>query len=107
MEVKELQSRIEGTVTTSTDAKYENLRRELVWNQLTPARYPQLIVQVATEQDVSEAVRFARVHGMKVAVRGGGHSWVGFALRDDSLLLDLGRLTRVSPFPSDIARRSP
>jgi FAD/FMN-containing dehydrogenase len=96
MEVKELQSRIEGRVTTTTDTSYENLRRELIWNQLTPARYPRLIVQVATEQDVVETVRFARATGMKIAVRGGGHSWVGFALRDDSLLLDLGQLTQVA-----------
>jgi FAD/FMN-containing dehydrogenase len=96
MDVKELQSRIEGKVTTATDAGYENLRRELIWNQLTPARYPQLIVQVATEHDVIETVRFACANRMKIAVRGGGHSWVGFALRDDSLLLDLGHLTHVS-----------
>jgi FAD/FMN-containing dehydrogenase len=82
MEVKELQSRIEGKVTTRTDAGYENLRRQIIWNQLTPARYPELVVQVATEYDVVEAVRFARTHGMKVAVRGGGHSWIGFPLRE-------------------------
>jgi len=96
MEVKELQSRIEGRVTTTTDAGYENLRCELIWNQLTPARYPQMVVQVATEQDVVETVRFARATGLKIAVRGGGHSWVGFALRDDSLLIDLGHLTQVA-----------
>ena len=72
MDVKELQSCIEGKVTTGTDPGYENLRRELIWNQLTPARYPQLVVQVATEQDVVEAVRFARANRMKIAVRGGG-----------------------------------
>jgi FAD/FMN-containing dehydrogenase len=99
MEVKELQSRIDGKVTTSTDAGYENLRREIIWNQLTPARYPQLVVQVATEQDVVEAVRFARTHRMKIAVRGGGHSWVGFSLRDGSLLVDLGRLNQVAIDP--------
>ena len=96
MDVKELQSCIEGKVTTGTDPGYENLRRELIWNQLTPARYPQLVVQVATEQDVVEAVRFARANRMKIAVRGGGHNWVGFSLRDGSLLIDLGRLDQVS-----------
>ena len=99
MDAKELQSRIEGTVTTATDAEYENLRRGMSWNQLTPTRYPQLVVQVATEHDVVEAVRFARAHGMKVAVRGGGHSWVGFSLRDGSLLIDLGRLKQLSIDP--------
>lgn len=96
MEVKELQSRIEGKVTTRTDPGYENLRRQIIWNQMTPARYPELVVQVATEPDVVEVVRFARTHRMKIAVRGGGHSWVGFPLRDGSLLIDLGRLNQVS-----------
>jgi FAD/FMN-containing dehydrogenase len=96
MEVKDLQSRIAGRVTTPTDTGYEHLRRELIWNQLTPARFPHLVVQVATEQDVLETVRFARATGRKIAVRGGGHNWVGFALRDDSLLIDLGRLTHLS-----------
>jgi FAD/FMN-containing dehydrogenase len=95
MEVKELQSRIEGKVTTATDTGYEDLRREIVWNQLTPTRYPQLVVQVATEHDVVEAVRFAHANRIKIAVRGGGHSWVGFSLRDGSLLIDLGRLNQV------------
>ena len=96
MEADELRNRIEGKVTTSTDPGYEHLRCGMVWNQLTPARYPRLIVQAATEDDVVEAVRFAGIHRIKVAVRGGGHSWVGFSLRDESLLLDLGGLRQLS-----------
>jgi FAD/FMN-containing dehydrogenase len=94
--MKELQSRIEGKVTGATDAGYEQLRREMIWNQLTPMRYPQLIVQVATEHDVVEAVRFAGTHRMKIAVRGGGHSCISASLRDESLLIDLGRLNQIS-----------
>lgn len=96
MEVKELQSRIEGKVTAASDDGYENLRREMSWNQLTPERYPQMVVQVASEHDVVEAVRFARTNRMKIAVRGGGHSWVGFSLRDGGLLIDLESLKQVS-----------
>jgi FAD/FMN-containing dehydrogenase len=96
MQVKELQSRIEGKLISRTDSGYENLRRQIIWNQLTPPRYPELIVQVASEHDVVEAVRFARMCGMKIAVRGGGHSWVGFPLHDGTLLVDLGRLRQVS-----------
>ncbi|MDT3776547.1 FAD-binding oxidoreductase [Nitrospira sp. MA-1] len=97
--MKALQSRIAGKVTVATDAGYEDLRRSLIWNQLTPGRYPQVVVQVANEQDVIEAVRFARAQNLKVAVRGGGHSWVGFSLCDGSLLIDLGRLNQVSIDP--------
>jgi FAD/FMN-containing dehydrogenase len=95
MDVKTLQSRIEGKVTAATDAGYEQLRRELIWNQLTPMRFPQVIVQVVSEHDVVEAVRFARTQNMKIAVRGGGHSWVGFSLCNGSLLIDLGRLNHL------------
>lgn len=95
MDVKELQSRLEGEVTLATDPGYDDLRRGLIWNQLTPPRYPRVVIQVASENDVVEAIRFARANDLKIAVRGGGHSWVGFPLRDGSLLLDLGRLKQV------------
>jgi FAD/FMN-containing dehydrogenase len=96
MELNDLQSRIRGSVTSFGDAGYESARAAVVWNQLVPARHPRLIVHVADENDVVQAVRFARANRMKIAVRGGGHSWVGFSLRDDSLLIDLGSLNKVS-----------
>jgi FAD/FMN-containing dehydrogenase len=96
MELKNLQNRIQGSVTNLTDVSYESLRRSLVWNQLAPDRRPQYIVQVASENDVVETVRFARTNQLKIAVRGGGHNWVGFSLRDDSVLIDLGRLNKAS-----------
>jgi len=96
MDLRELQSRVTGAITTSDDSHYDRLRRSMVWNQLVPQRDPRIIVQAANENAVVEAVRFARDHAMKVAVRGGGHSWVGFSLCEDSLLIDLGRLKNVS-----------
>jgi FAD/FMN-containing dehydrogenase len=96
VDLRELRSRVTGAITTSEDSHYERLRRSMVWNQLAPQRRPRIIVQAANENAVVEAVKFARSNGMKVAVRGGGHNWVGFSLRDDSLLVDLGRLKTVS-----------
>jgi FAD/FMN-containing dehydrogenase len=96
MDLKELRSRVTGAITTSEDAHYEKMRRSMVWNQLVPQRRPRLIVQAANENAVVEAVRFARADGIKVAVRGSGHSWIGLPLRDDSLLIDLGRLKNIS-----------
>ncbi len=99
MNLASLRKRIEGRVTTSTDDDYDELRRRMVWNQRTPARYPQLIVQVRTEQDVVETVRFAGAEGMTVSVRSGGHNWIGSPLRDESLLIDLGQLRDCSIDP--------
>ncbi|HEX4073867.1 MAG TPA: FAD-binding oxidoreductase [Candidatus Acidoferrales bacterium] len=92
----DLQSRVIGKVTDTSDPFYEALRRAVIWNELIPARYPRLILQAKTEQDVVEAVRFARANRMKIAVRAGGHNWVGFSLVDDSLLIDLGSLREMS-----------
>jgi FAD/FMN-containing dehydrogenase len=83
-------------VSRRSDPDYETLRRSLIWNRLIPDRRPSIIVRVATESDAVEAVRFARANRIKVAVRGGGHNWVGFSLCDESLLLDLGGLDQVS-----------
>lgn len=66
---------------------------------MTPARYPNSIVQVGDEQDVIEAVHFARTNQMRIAVRGGGHSWVGFSLQHECLLIDLGGLKQASIDP--------
>jgi FAD/FMN-containing dehydrogenase len=96
VDLKELRSRVTGAITTSDDSHYERLRRSMVWNQLVPQRHPHIIVQAANENAVAEAVRFARGNEMKVAIRGGGHNWAGLSLRDDSLLIDLGRLKNVS-----------
>src|SRR5262249_32640911 len=49
--------------------------------------------------DVITCVRFAREHGVEIAVRGGGHSVAGLGVRDDALVIDLSllRSTTVSP----------
>jgi len=74
---------------------YEEARRAAVWNGLKPERYPQAIALAQTTDDVIDAVRYARAHGLKVKARSGGHSWTASSLRDGALLIDLSRLTRI------------
>jgi FAD/FMN-containing dehydrogenase len=71
---------------------YEEARRAAVWNGRKPDRYPDLIVTVGSEEDVVEAVEFARSRGLKVAVRAGGHSMSASPLRDGGMLIDLSEL---------------
>lgn len=92
---EELQRGLAGTVIPRDDADYEAKRAAMIWNALKPQRRPAAIVQVASVADVQACVRFAREHGLKVAVRGGGHNWNGASLRNGSLLLDLSRLNAV------------
>jgi FAD/FMN-containing dehydrogenase len=68
----------------------KRFRRNLVCNELKSLRRPALIVQVSSEQDVVEAVRFARKHRLPVAVRGGGRSWAGSRCGTKQPLVDVG-----------------
>ncbi|QTE01478.1 FAD-binding oxidoreductase [Streptomyces cyanogenus] len=81
------------------DAGYEDIRRGVVWNELTPARFPDVIVRAASAGDVVEAVRLARSRRLQVAVRSGGHSWCGSPLRDGGMLIDLSGLRNCSVDP--------
>jgi FAD/FMN-containing dehydrogenase len=69
------------------------------WNQLRPERYPDLIVQVSSDHDVVEAVKYARENRLKVAVRGGGHAWCATPLRKGGMLIDLSQLNEVKIDP--------
>ncbi|MFF3322778.1 FAD-binding oxidoreductase [Streptomyces sp. NPDC002889] len=85
---------IEGAVVQRGDADYEAVRASMVWNGLKPERFPEVIVQAASERDVPAAIGLARSRGLRVAVRSGGHSWCGSSLRSGGMLVDLSRLRR-------------
>lgn len=95
MNVTGLRQSCKGTVGTIDDANFEELVHGNLWNRLIPARLPQVVVQVADEDDVVAAIRFARENSLKVVVRGGGHNWAQPTLRNGGLLIDLGRLNKV------------
>jgi FAD/FMN-containing dehydrogenase len=96
VDLSELRGRVRGNVVDANERGFDELRASMVWNRLRPARRPQAIVQVCNEADVIETIRFARSHDLKVAVRGGGHSWVGYSVRDRTILIDLSRLSGCS-----------
>jgi len=88
-----------GLSVRRDDAGYEDARRDVVWNALTPARFPDVIVRASSAADVVTAVRLARSQGLKVAIRSGGHSWCGSPLRDGGMLLDLSGMRGCSVDP--------
>jgi FAD/FMN-containing dehydrogenase len=90
----ELRRRIKGDVHTIHSAGFPAVRDEMVWNALKPDRSPDVIVRVKGDLDVVEAVHFARENGLKLAVRGGGHSWGGLALRRGGMTIDLSALSK-------------
>jgi hypothetical protein len=86
----DLTARMQGTVLTPHDPDYDTAR--LAWNR-TVEQYPALIVQARSASDVSEAVRFARAHGLGIAVQSTGHGVVRPA--DGSLLVLTSQMTGV------------
>ena len=93
--VAELQRQVRGAVVARGTPLYEVWRQSMVWNQRKFRRFPDLIVQADSEDDVVAAVRFAHQQGVHVIARGGGHSWSGCFLRDGGVLLDLSRLQSI------------
>jgi FAD/FMN-containing dehydrogenase len=89
---------LHGPLVSPDDADYNTARR--VWNGRIDRR-PALVAFCADEADVVAAVRFAREHGLLVAVRGGGHSCAGTAVCDDGLVIDLSLMKTIEVDAAD------
>jgi FAD/FMN-containing dehydrogenase len=66
---------IEGEVALPGSPAYEASRRS--FNTRFHEVAPEAFVSCVTPQDASEAVSFARQHGLEIAMRSGGHSFAG------------------------------
>ena len=80
----------------------------MVWHKSKPDRYPDIIIQARSEQDVVAAVKFAAQSKLKVTTRSGGHNATGASLRDGGILIDLSALNDVQiDVPTQIASIQP
>jgi FAD/FMN-containing dehydrogenase len=87
-----LRSQISGTVVTKESPNFISARDSMTWNALKPDRSPDVIVTVKNDNDIVEAINFARNNGLKVVVHGGGHTWCGLAVRNGGMTIDLSEL---------------
>ena len=94
--IEALDAELRGDLTQPGDPDYDHARR--VYNAAVDRR-PALICRPVDVADIQTALRFGIDHGLRVAVRGGGHHGAGFGTVDDGLVIDLGRLRgiRVDP----------
>jgi len=97
--LRSLASTLDGQVITRDHDEYESARR--IWNGMIDRR-PAVIAQCHNVGDVVATVRFAREHGLLVAVRGGGHSVAGLSMCDGGIVIDLSPMRGIDV---DYARR--
>ena len=71
-----------------------------VFNSFYNSSTPAAVVAVSSQSDVQRAVTFARANNLKVAPRGGGHSYVGASTANGAMVLDLRGLPGGATFDS-------
>ena len=95
-----LRADLAGEVILPGDPHYEQHRK--VWNADFDLR-PAMIVRTVRVEDVVATLAFARMNGLEITVRSGGHSFSGQSVADGALIIDLRRMNRVAVDPG--ARR--
>ena len=97
IEMDSLRSAFSGRIILPADADYDEARATF---NATIDRRPAAIVRPHATAEVAAAVRWARDAGLRIAVRGGGHSVAGHCVAEGALTIDLSEMReiRVDPF---------
>ncbi len=88
----ELRESLAGPVIGPDDPGYDSARRG--FNALVDRR-PAVIARCTGAGDIAAAFDFARMHGLDVAVRGGGHNPAGHCVVEGGLVIDLTQMRKV------------
>ncbi|GIF45803.1 FAD/FMN-containing dehydrogenase [Asanoa ferruginea] len=79
-----------GDIVQPGAAEYESARRSIL-----ASGSPAYVLRPASVEDVRAGLRFAADLGLSLSVRGGGHSFAGFATNDGGVVIDLSKLADV------------
>ncbi len=101
--VSEFKASLQGQLILPEDGAYDVARK--LWNAQVDKR-PALIARVANPGDVVSAVRFARRHGLRLSVRGGGHNPSGSAIAEGGLVIDLSKMRKIEVDPENRVARA-
>src|SRR6476646_12300157 len=90
--VEGLAAAVKGKVVEPADADYDASRA--LYNAMIDKR-PAAIAYCTDEADVAAALRYGIEHGLRIAVRGGGHNGGGLGSVDDGLVIDLSQINAI------------
>ncbi|SEG65880.1 FAD/FMN-containing dehydrogenase [Nonomuraea solani] len=88
-----LRRRLAGTLVLPGDAGYTSARR--LYNPAYDRVRPEAVAYCASAADVSACLAFARVNGVPVTSRSGGHSYAGWST-GTGLVIDVSRMSSIS-----------
>jgi FAD/FMN-containing dehydrogenase len=88
---------LRGRLIQPGDTDYDAARA--LYNGMIDRR-PRLIARCVDVADVITAVNCARDHGLRLAIRGGGHNGPGLGSCDDGLVIDLSMMKSVRVDPA-------
>jgi FAD/FMN-containing dehydrogenase len=90
--VEGLASAVKGRVVEAGASDYDESRA--LFNAMIDKR-PAAIAYCVDEGDVAAALRYGTEHGLRIAVRGGGHNGGGLGSVDDGLVIDLSQMKQI------------
>jgi FAD/FMN-containing dehydrogenase len=94
--LEELRGVFSGRLLQPGDDGYDAARA--IHNGLVDRR-PALIARCQNTADIADAVRYARVAGLDICVRGGGHNVAGRAVVDGAVMVDLSPMKGIHVDP--------
>ncbi|MBP2187280.1 FAD-binding oxidoreductase [Nocardia goodfellowii] len=89
-----LSTRSRGPVLLPSDSEYATAKQ--LFDPRFDAARPAAVVRATDTEDVRAAVAFADEHDLSIAVRGGGHSYVGASAADGALVIDLRQMREIT-----------
>src|SRR3954452_6313801 len=96
-----LAQHVRGTLARPGSPSYDAVR--LTQNPRYDGARPLAVLSVASAHDVATAFAFAQDHGVRVAIRSGGHSYPGWSAGNGALVVDVRPLDTVSLSGTSVA----
>ncbi|ROR35238.1 FAD/FMN-containing dehydrogenase [Kitasatospora cineracea] len=96
-----LRQRLGDRLVLPADPGYGTAR--LGFNELNDGQFPGAVAKCASADDVRACLDVARGHGISIAARSGGHSYLGYSVPDRGLVIDLRAMNDVRVRPDGSA----
>jgi FAD/FMN-containing dehydrogenase len=91
--VEGLATAVKGRVVERGSSDYDDARA--LYNAMID-KHPAAIAYCVDESDVAAAVHYANEHGLRIAIRSGGHNGGGLGSVDDGLVIDLSAMKAIT-----------